>query len=106
MKWAVYGNRGQYQMPESPEFTDYQAALDWVRVWYPDNPNVIVALAMTSEELRTWLNEEEWIPYVRSLEEQPCGFDGRHVTRWIAHGYGSVDDAIETYRRHHRLVLA
>lgn len=60
----------------------------------------------TEPELRAWLVDELWVPYAQSetLEEAPSGWQGRYVTRWIRDGFGGIEDAVETYRRHGHLL--
>lgn len=58
--------------------------------------------AMPTNEagLREWLVEEVYIPYALDRNHSRGWPRGRMVTRWIADGYGSADDAVNTYRRH------
>lgn len=60
---------------------------------------LIQPVPTTELALREWLEAEVWVPYNPATEAWP----GRDVTRWILHGYGSIEDAVNTYRRHGHL---
>lgn len=59
----------------------------------------------TEDQLREWLVEEITVPYSDVLTDSGWPSE-RKVTRWIADGYGSVDDAVNTYRRHGKIAEA
>lgn len=54
---------------------------------------------MNIKQLRAWLSEEITVPYADVLVDSGWPTE-RRVTRWIADGYGSLDDAVNTYLRH------
>lgn len=50
MQYGLFGNRGDYRMPETPTFDTPQAAREYFNFWWPGGNSYIVVLPLPEYE--------------------------------------------------------